>query len=405
MSASETPLNTTGSKGEQLINLEAIRRNPGMFIGSVSTFGLHQLILEAVESSLQTANQSKLSNTLEIEVEIAANQTVTVSDNGSGLATGFDTERGKSLLELATTRFNTQTAKNFKGNLVLVNAFSEWLLVEVKREGQRFWQIFLGGIPQAEVQTEPLAAHEAEADGTHLQWLSDSSIFEPNTTYNHQQLAHSLQEKAYFNPSVTIKFRDVRSPNQAERVFHYPKGFVTYLQELNQVNQFHLPIYAKGEVTEVGVEVALQYQTNDLETLVVFTNQKRATPEGTPVAGLRNTITRTINRYAHKYALLPAATTRLTGNQLRQGLSAILSITIAKPEYKYAWGGTITNPEAKRAVNTVLGKALAEWLEAQPESASKIVTNALVKDHKAKMQEAFSRDYLFKLLVGVDIGD
>jgi DNA gyrase subunit B len=397
MSTSETPTNTTGPKAERLLTLEQLRQRPGMCIGSASTYGLHQLILEAVKSSLQTASLSEPGNTLEIEVEIAPNHTITVSDNGLGLATEFDTKQGKSLLEIALTRFNNQANRNYWGDLIWVNIFSEWLLVEVKREGQRFWQNYVCGVPQAEVQSEPLAAHEAETHGTRLQWLADSSIFEPNATYNQQQLAHSLQEKAYFNPSVTIKFRDARPPNQAELVLHYPEGLVSYLQELNQAKQLHPPIYAKGEVASVGVEVALQYQASNLETLVVFTNQRRATPEGTPVIALRDTITRTINRYARKHALLPAETTRLTGSQLRQGLSAIINITITKPDYKNAWGGTITNPEAKKAVSTVLGKALAEWLEVQPENASKIVVNALTKEHKAKVQEVFSSDYLFKL--------
>ena len=376
--------NTQSSYGADSIRvlegLEAVRLRPGMYIGSTSQRGLHHCIYEIVDNSV---DESLAGYCKEIRVTINPNDSVTVQDDGRGIPVAIKEESGKSALEIVHTVLHAGGKFGDGGYKVsgglhgvgasVVNALSEKFVVEVSREGWVHTQTYLRGEPTGPVEKTV----QTDTTGTKTTFYPDPEIFKETTVIDCDVIANRLREMAFLNKGLRIVFIDLKT--DSETVFYYEGGIGSYVEFLNKNKTvvFPEPIYMEGESAGVVAEVALQYTDSYTENVLSFANNINTHHGGTHLTGFRNAITRVLNDYARKNNILKDADNNLSGEDVREGLTAIVSIKISDPQFEGQTKEKLGNTEAQTAVNDLIRDKFQEWLEFNPKFAKTIIEKTL----------------------------
>lgn len=375
----EETVNYSAEQIQVLEGLEAVRRRPGMYIGNTGPGGLHHLVFEVVDNSIDEALAGFCNY---IEVIIHPDNSVTVIDNGRGIPVDIHPKMGRPAVEVVLTvlhaggKFGGEGYKVSGGlhgvGVSVVNALSEWLEVEVKREGKIFWQRYERGVPVTDLEVKG----EADSTGTKVTFKPDGEIFEV-LEFDFNILAQRLRELSFLNKGVKIILRDERTGE--EKVFQHDGGIVDFVRHLNKNKDLlhEKPIYFAAEKGGVWVEVALQYNTGYTENIFSFANNINTTEGGTHEAGFKTALTRVINDYARKYNLLKDSDSNLTGEDIREGLTAIISVKVKEPQFEGQTKTKLGNTEVRGIVDGIVSERMESFLEENPSIARKIVEKAI----------------------------
>ncbi len=376
---------------------EAVRLRPGMYIGSTDRAGLQHLVYEITYNSIDEAMAGCCTK---ITVTILKDNAVRVEDNGRGIPVEIHPATGKSALETVLTTLHAGAKFGGKAYQVsgglhgvgasAVNALSSWLQVQVKRDGKIYEQEYRQGIPQGAV----VEVGEAPDTGTTITFLADEEIF-GQARYNIESLTERLREMAYLNKGLEITFRDENT--DTEKTFYFEGGITSFVQHLNRnrVVRHRQPIYISKSIDSTMVEVALQYNdgfTEHIFTLAICVN---TIDGGSHLTGFRTALTRVLNDYARKSKLLKEDESNLTGEDVREGLTAVISVKLTEPEFEGQTKAKLGNPEIKGIVETVVGEGLSLYLEEHPDDLKKIIEQCLLA---ARAREAAqkARDLIIK---------
>ena len=366
---------------------EAVRRRPGMYIGSTDQRGLHHLVYEIVYNSVDEAMGGYCTF---IKVIINQDNSVTVEDNGRGIPVEIHPTTGKSALETVMTVLHA--GAKFGGKIYqvsgglhgvgasVVNALSSKMSVSVKRDGKLYYQEYDRGIPKADVRV----IGKAEGTGTITTFTNDEEIF-GNARYDFDTLIERMREIAYLNRGLEIYFRDAR--NDRELTFYFEGGINSFVRQLNHSRTVihKQPIFIAKSSNGIMVEASLQYNDGFSESIFSFANCINTIDGGTHLTGFRTALTRVFNDYAHKAKLLKENDPNLSGDDVREGLTAVVSVKISEPQFEGQTKGKLGNAEAKSAVDTVVSEGLALYLEEHPDEARAILDKCLLS---ARAREA-----------------
>ena len=367
-----------------LEGLEAVRKRPGMYIGSISSRGLHHLVYEIVDNAV---DEALAGHCTEIDVQINPDNSITVKDNGRGIPTGINSKEGVSAVELVFTKLHAGGKFGGGGYKVsgglhgvgasVVNALSKRLEVTIKREGKIHYQMYSRGhaIGSLEIRGEcPL-----EETGTTVSFLPDDEIFE-ETVYDFKILQTRLREMAFLTKGLKITLRDVREEKEQEKVFHYEGGIKEFVQYLNRTATplYEDILYFEGSKNNVLVEVAFQHNDAYNEGIYTFVNNINTPEGGTHLEGLKRALTRVFNDYARKNKILKEKEDNLTGEDIREGLSAIVSVKVEDPQFEGQTKQKLGNSEARAAVESVVSEQLTYYLEQNPQIAKMICEKSLL---------------------------
>ena len=364
--------------------LEAVRKRPGMYIGSTSSRGLHHLVYEIVDNSVDEALAGYCKN---IEVIINPGNTITVIDDGRGIPTGINHKTGKPAVEVVFTVLHAGGKFGGGGYKVsgglhgvgasVVNALSNWLEVEIFREGKIFKQRYERG--KVMYPLEIAGSCEPEKTGTKVTFEPDDTIFE-ETEYDFDILKQRLRETAFLTKGLRIVLRDERGEEPVERDFHYAGGIKEFVTYLNKSKDALYPdvIYCEGQRDKVYVEVAFQHNDSYTDGTYSFVNNIITPEGGTHLAGFRNAITKTFNNYARLNKILKDNDPPLSGEDIREGLTAIISIKIEEPQFEGQTKQKLGNSEARGAVDSVVSEQLTYYLEQNPSVAKTICEKSLL---------------------------
>lgn len=362
-----------------LKGLEPVRLRPGMYIGSTSERGLHHLVYEVVDNSVDEALAGRCDY---IKITIDKDNIVTVEDDGSGIPIEKHPETNKSTLETVLTvlhaggKFDDKAYKVSGGlhgvGVSVVNALSEFLIAEVRREGHIFRMTFERGKPTSDLEK----VSDSDKTGTKITFKPDPKIFD-TTEFNKKTLEDRFREMAFLNKSVRLIFEDQRDDSKVE--FKYDGGikeFVEYLNK-NKAPLFKEIPYFEGRQEETGVEIAFQYTDGYSENILTFANNIYTVEGGTHLSGFRSALTRSVNDYARKYNLIKENEANLQGEDAREGITAIISVKIAEPQFEGQTKGKLGNSEVRGAVDTFFSEHLGSFLEENPKVAKTIINKAL----------------------------
>ena len=363
-----------------LEGLDAVRKRPAMYIGSTGVDGLHHLVYEVVDNSVDE-HMAGFGETIEVTIHIDGS--VTVVDNGRGIPTGMHPTQKKSAAEVALTVLHAggkfeQGAYTVSGGLhgvgiSVVNALSEWLELEIWQDGQVFEQRYERGKPGAPLKNTGITKRR----GTKVRFKSDSQVFE-TLDFSFDVLAQRLRELAFLNKGLSITLKDERKEPAKEQVFLYKGGIVSFVEHLNEAETpLHKPIYVKVERPEMVLEVALQYNDSYAENLFSFANNINTKEGGTHLVGFKAALTRTINNYANANELLKKDTESLTGDDVREGLTAVVSVKVRNPQFEGQTKAKLGNSEVKGVVETAVNEKLGAYFEENPPVARKIIGKAI----------------------------
>jgi DNA gyrase subunit B len=363
-----------------LEGLEGVRKRPSMYIGSLDSKGLHHLVYEVVDNSVDEA-LAGFCNT--IELIINKDNSVTVVDNGRGIPTETMEKYNKSAIEVVMTmlhaggKFDHESYKVAGGlhgvGVSVVNALSEWLEVEVKRNGKIYHQRYELGIPVTEVKV----TGEAQESGTKITFKPDSTIF-PEVKFDFEQLSKRMKELAFLNKGLKITIQDQRDRKQETYLYEGGiKSFVEYLN-IGKTPLHQEIIYFERKKDEVEIEAAMQYNDSYAENIYAFANNINTSEGGTHLIGFKAALTRVVNDYARKNGLLKDKEEPLTGEDIREGLTAVLSLRLMNPQYEGQTKTKLVNSEVKGIVETIVGEELANYFEENPAIASKIVEKSIL---------------------------
>jgi len=371
-----------------LKGLEPVRQRPAMYIGDVSVRGLHHLVYEVVDNSIDEALAGFAHR---IDVSINQDGSVAVLDDGRGIPTGIHPEEKRSALEVVMTvlhaggKFDKNTYKVSGGlhgvGVSVVNALSEWLEVEVYREGKVWFQKYFQGKPKEEVKV--IGKTKDMKAGTKVTFLPDVTIFK-NRVFKFETIAERLRELAFLNPDVILRIVDLRKGEEREEEFHFKGGLVEFVKYIDATRPtiMRKTFYAKGQDKDeagraVEVEAALQYNDQYNENVFTYVNNINTLEGGTHLVGFRTSLTRSLNSYASKNNLVKEGGVQLTGDDFREGLTAILSVKVPEPQFEGQTKTKLGNSEIKSIVETVVGEHLATWLEENPTDARRIIDKCL----------------------------
>jgi len=364
-----------------LEGLEAVRRRPGMYIGSTDLRGLHHLVYEIVDNSTDEAMAGFCDR---IEIVIGADGWVTVRDNGRGIPVDTHARTGKSALETVMTVLHAGGkfgggAYKVSGGLhgvgaSVVNALSSAMWVEVRTGGKVYRQEYVRGIPQGPVQ----AVGKADPDdhGTTTAWLADTQIF-GDAAYDFDTLAQRFREVAYLTRGLWIRFVDDRADREIN--FYFEGGIQSFVRDRNrdQTVLHKTPIFIERQVNGTNVEVALQYNDGFQEATFSFANHVNTADGGTHLTGFRTALTRVLNDYARRQKFLKEDESNLTGEDVREGLVAVVSVKLAEPQFEGQTKGKLGNAEVANHVQTAVADALAQYLDEHPADAKKIIEKCI----------------------------
>ena len=371
----------TAENIQVLEGLEAVRRRPGMYIGTTDTRGLHHLVYEVVDNSVDEALAGYCT---EITVTIHADNRVTVVDNGRGIPVGIVKATGKSALETVLTvlhaggKFGGGGYKVSGGlhgvGVSVVNALSETLRAEVRLDGGLYVQEFRRGIPTSAIKR--VGRSEPHERGTTISFLADATIFD-NLNFEFGTLAQRFREMCYLTKGLKIRFVDER--DDQEYSFYFEGGIVSFVRHLNKNRQVvhHRPIYAERTINGINVEVALQYFDGQAEVAYFFANNINTIDGGTHQTGFRQALTRTLNEYARKASILKDNDPNLTGEDVREGLTAIVSVKLPEPQFEGQTKTRLGNSEVTPLVASVTTEAQVQYLEENPSDARRIIEQCL----------------------------
>lgn len=367
-----------------LEGLEAVRKRPGMYIGSTSSRGLHHLVYEIVDNSVDEALAGYCDT---IQVTINPDNTITVIDNGRGIPVGINHKTGLPAVEVVFTVLHAGGKFGGGGYKVsgglhgvgasVVNALSEWLEVEICKDGKIYKQRYERG--KVIYKLKVVGECEIEKTGTKVSFKPDGEIFE-ELIFDYSVLKQRLREMAFLTKGLRIILRDDREEEPVERTFHYEGGikeFVTYLNK-SKIPLYDQIIYCEGMKDGVSVEVAMQHNDSYSDNTYGFVNNITTPEGGTHIVGFRNALTKTFNDYARKNKLLKDSEPNLSGEDIREGLTAIISVKIEEPQFEGQTKQKLGNSEARGAVDNVVSTQLEIFLEQNPNVAKMIVEKSVM---------------------------
>ena len=380
-----------------LEGLEAVRKRPGMYIGSTSTRGLHHLVYEIVDNSVDEALAGYCD---EIQVNINKDNSVTVCDNGRGIPVGINHKAGLPAVEVVFTVLHAGGKFGGGGSKVsgglhgvgasVVNALSEWLEVEIYHDGQIYKQRYERG--KVVYKLKVVGECEPDRTGTTVTFFPDAEIFD-DTVFDYDTLKQRFREMAFLTKGLKIVLRDWRGEELREHTFHYEGGikeFVTYLNK-SKTPLYEQIIYCEGMKDGVAVEIAMQHNDSYSENTYGFVNNITTPEGGTHIEGFRGALTKTFNDYARKNKLLKDSEPNLSGDDIREGLTAIVSVKIEDPQFEGQTKQKLGNSEARGAVNSILSTQLEIFLEQNP-SVAKITVEKSVMAQRAREAARKARD-------------
>ena len=399
------PLNNNitsyGAKDIQVLEgLEAVRRRPGMYVGGTDLKALHHLVYEVVDNSIDEALMGACDR---IDVTIHADSSVTVLDNGRGIPVDLHPEKQKSALEVVMTvlhaggKFGHNSYKVSGGlhgvGVSAVNALSEWCEVHVYREGHEYFQRYERGVPQEAVKM--IGKCPPRQTGTKTTFRFDREIFKGDLDFKFETLAQRFREMAFVTRNVKIKLVDERPPER-ETTFLFEGGIVSFVRYINRSREVLHPVfYVEKEIENVGIEIAVQFTDSYNESVFSFANTINTIDGGTHMTGLRMAITRVINDYARRSNLLKDGDPNFTGDDTREGMTAIVSIKHPDPQFESQTKVKLMNPEVQTYVQQVVGESFGAFLEENPSAARSIVqkclTSARARDAARKARDLVIR--------------
>ncbi len=371
--------NTSSNYGAENITvlegLQAVRKRPGMYIGTTDVAGLHHLVKEIVDNSI---DEAMAGHCTDIEVLINKDGSISVEDNGRGIPVDIVGKTGKSGLETVLTvlhaggKFGDGGGYKVSGGLhgvgsSVVNALSEWMVAEVYRDGQIYSLEFKRGVPQGDLQI----LGKTNKRGTKITFLPDNEIFE-HTNFDFDTIMSRLRQQAYLTKGVSIKLKDLRDGKLNQ--FYFEGGIKSYVQHLNHNKEIigSNVFYLDKNVDEGYIEIALQYTNSFNEQILTFANTINTQEGGMHLTGFRSALTRTLNNYARNNSLLKEKEDNLTSDDVREGLTAIVSVKLADPQFEGQTKSKLGNSEMRTAVENTFGQVFAQFLDENPSDARAI---------------------------------
>ncbi|MCR5056954.1 MAG: DNA topoisomerase (ATP-hydrolyzing) subunit B [Clostridia bacterium] len=377
----------TDSDIQVLEGLEAVRKRPGMYIGSTSLRGLHHLVYEIVDNSIDEALAGRCDK---IEVTIHSDNSVTVSDNGAGIPVGINEKLGIPTVEVVHTVLHAGGKFGGHGYTVsgglhgvgasVVNALSDYLEVEVSRDGHVFYQRYEKG-----KTVSPLKIiGDASSTGTTTTFKPDETIFE-DTVFDYDTLATRFREMAFLNAGIRIDFKDDREESPREDIFYYKGGIVEYVEYLNRKEDVINPdvIYVSGERDGTLMEVAIQYNSSYTENVYSYANNICTHEGGTHLTGFRSALNKVFNDYARRFNILKESDANLAGEDIREGMTAIISVKLHEPQFEGQTKEKLGNSEVRGYMEGMLGDKLKEYLEENP-AIAKIIFDKCLTAQRAR---------------------
>lgn len=382
----KVPVDYSASNIQVLEGLEAVRKRPAMYIGDVGVKGLHHLVWEVVDNSIDEALAGYCD---EIQVNIHQDNSVSVEDNGRGIPTDLHEKEQRSALEVVMTvlhaggKFDKNTYKVSGGlhgvGVSCVNALSERLIATIYREGKVFAQEYQRGKPQYPVRV----IGESSRRGTTVHFRPDSQIF-ATYEYNYETIASRLRELAFLNPRIKIVLNDYRDLDEGgeprTEIFFSEGGLREFVEYIDSTREKLIPqpIYIENNRGEIPIQVALSYNTSFTENLISYVNNINTHEGGTHVAGFRRALTRTLKSYADKSGLLDKVKIDINGDDFREGLTAVISVKVAEPQFEGQTKTKLGNSDAMGAVDQSVGEILQYYLEEHPKEAKLIVSKVIL---------------------------
>ena len=380
-----------------LEGLEAVRKRPGMYIGSTSSRGLHHLVYEIVDNSVDEALAGYCDH---IQVFINPDNSITVIDNGRGIPVGINHKAGLPAVEVVFTVLHAGGKFGGGGYKVsgglhgvgasVVNALSDWLEVEICHEGKVYRQRYEKG--HVVYKLKVVDECDPEKTGTKVTFLPDETIFE-DTVFDYDTLKQRFREMAFLTKGLRISLTDLRDEEPKERVFHYEGGIKEFVQYLNRSKTplYEQIIYCEGTKDNVEVEVAMQHNDSYTDNTYGFVNNITTPEGGTHVVGFRNAITKTFNDYARKNKLLKDSEPNLSGEDIREGLTAIISVKIEDPQFEGQTKQKLGNSEARGAVDSIVSSQLQIFLEQNPAIGKSIVEKSVMAQRAREARDLTRR--------------
>ncbi|WP_442879635.1 DNA topoisomerase (ATP-hydrolyzing) subunit B [Clostridium sp.] len=374
--------NYGASEIQVLEGLEAVRKRPGMYIGSTSSRGLHHLVYEIVDNAIDEALAGYCDN---IEVSILKDNIIRVKDNGRGIPTGMHPKMNKPAVEVVFTVLHAGGKFGGGGYKVsgglhgvgasVVNALSEYLEVEVRRDNKVHFQRYERG----NVLSDMKITGDCKDTGTIVTFKPDHEIFE-TLVYEYDILAQRLRELAFLNKGIKITLTDEREEENRVEVFHYEGGIKEFVKFINKKKDIvhEDPIYIEGLKDDVMVEISLQYNTGYNETILSFANNIDTTEGGTHVVGFKTALTRVINDYARKYNILKDSDKNLSGEDTREGMTAVISVKVTNPQFEGQTKTKLGNSEVRGIVESICGDKVSSFLEENPHVSKIILEKSLM---------------------------
>lgn len=363
-----------------LEGLEAVRKRPGMYIGSTSAKGLHHLVWEVVDNSIDEAMAGICDH---IEIIVHEDNSVTVIDNGRGIPVGENAKLKKSTLEVVMTvlhaggKFGGGGYKVSGGlhgvGVSVVNALSSKVVVQVKRDGHIYQQEYHRGVPQYDIKV----IGDSDEHGTTVTFLPDPEIFTETTVYEYTTLLTRIRELAFLNKGIALTLTDERTG--ASDYFKYEGGIIEYVKFLNEKKEalHEDPIYVEGSRDNIQVEVSLQYNDSYTENIYSFANNINTHEGGTHESGFKSALTRIINDYARKTGMIKDNNNNLSGDDVREGLTAIISVKVPEPQFEGQTKTKLGNSEVRGIVESLFAEKLQEFLQENPSVSRRILEKAL----------------------------
>ena len=364
-----------------LEGLEPVRKRPGMYIGSTGTKGLHHCVMEVMDNSIDEVLAGRADT---VKVVIYKDGSISIEDNGSGIPVEVHPKTGKSTLETVLTvlhaggKFNNDAYKVSGGlhgvGVSCVNALSEWLIATVKRSGHIYEQHFARGKAQGDIQV----VGDTKESGTTIQFMPDSEIFD-TTEFSKEVLVTKFREVAFLNKGVRITLIDEREEEPGEEVFHYEGGIKSFVEYINRSKNAISDdiIYFDKSMEDCELEIAMQYTDGYSENVLTFANNIHTTEGGYHLTGFRNALTRALNDYGRKANIIKEKEDNLSGDDAREGLTAIVSVKLKEPQFEGQTKSKLGNSEVQGIVNTTCYQELLDYFELHPQEGKKIIEKAI----------------------------
>lgn len=364
-----------------LEGLEPVRKRPGMYIGSTGTKGLHHCVMEVMDNSIDEVLAGRADT---VKVIIYKDGSISVEDNGSGIPVEVHPKTGKSTLETVLTvlhaggKFNNDAYKVSGGlhgvGVSCVNALSEWLIATVKRGGHIYEQHFARGKAQGDIEV----VGDTKESGTTIQFMPDEEIFD-TTEFSKEVLVNKFRETAFLNKGVRITLIDEREEDPSEEVFHYEGGIKSFVEYINRSKNAITNdiIYFDKSMDDCELEIAMQYTDGYSENVLTFANNIHTTEGGYHLTGFRNALTRALNDYGRKANIIKEKEENLSGDDAREGLTAIVSVKLKEPQFEGQTKSKLGNSEVQGIVNTACYQELNDYFELHPQEGKKIIEKAI----------------------------